>query len=153
MKYTNNKRLHSQLTELNQEFAEKLFKDCNILYFNNELPDIPITLIKSDTVNGNFTFNIDFNTNSLNNLSIQLNTKNKRTKNKLIATMVHEMLHYKVALEITADDIKRAIWYYNNEQIDKFNEIMYAEKHAHSKNWLKYANIINNKYNLDINLK
>ena len=153
MKYTNNKRLILQQVQVDQSYVEKLFSDCNWLYFDNKLPVIPIKLINSATVNGNFNFDVDFNTNQLNNMFIEINAKNKRTRSKLIATMVHEMLHYKVALEISESDIKKAVWYFKDGQQDKFNELMYAANYAHTGKWLDYANTINNKYKLNINLK
>lgn len=153
MKYTNSKRLQVQQVEITQSYVEKLFNDCNLLYFNNKLPPIPITLITSTIVNGDFTYDINFETNMLLNMQIQINTSNRRTRNKLIATMVHEMLHYKVALELTPEEIKRAGWYYKDGQLEKFNEIMHAGQYAHTNKWLEYANTINNTYNLNINLK
>lgn len=153
MKYTNSKRLKLQQIEIDQSYIEKLYTDCNILYFENKLPPIDLKIIKSSTVNGDFTYDINFDDFKLSNMFIQINAANKRTRKNLIATMVHEMLHYKVALELSPDDIKKAVWYYKDNQVDKFNELMYAGEYAHTGKWLDYANAINNTYKLDIHLK
>lgn len=153
MKYTTSKRLKIQKIQINQSYIEKLFDDCNKLYFNNKLPKLPINLITSSKVNGDFTFDVDFNINKITNMSIQINALNERSNNRLTATMVHEMLHYKVALELSEDEIKKAVWYYNDGQIDLFNKIMYADKYAHTGKWLDYVNEINSVYKLNINLK
>lgn len=153
MKYTNTKKLQAQKMEITPAIIEKLFDDCNTLYFENKLPKIPITTINSTEINGNFIYDIDFDNATLTNMYIQINVANKRTRDKLINTMVHEMIHYLVATELSQDELKKAIWYFKDNQLDLFNKIMYSGEYAHTNKWLDYAKTINNKYSLNVQLK
>ena len=64
--------------------------------------------------------------------------------------MLHEMLHYKVFLELTGGEIAAAFDAYNKENTDLFNKILYLENYAHGNKWNSYVTDINNKYNLKI---
>lgn len=151
MKYTNKKRLAVQEFEITKELAENLFAECNKLFFNSELPDIPIEIISSDTLNGDFKYDVDFGHGKLTNFKIQISNSRKRTKCKYVSTMVHEMLHYLVVSEITPDIIDEAIWYYKDNNTDKFNELLYNDKYAHTGKWLAQADYINKVYGIKIN--
>lgn len=100
MQYTNKKRLKIQEIEINDEIASSLFLECNRLFFDNKIPEIPIEIIESDTMNGDLKYDVDLNNKTISNYRIQISKSRKRTKKAFISTMIHEMLHYEVVSEI-----------------------------------------------------
>ncbi len=151
MKYTNTKRIKEQVVIINQAYVEKLFNDCNLLYFENKLTPIPINIINSVEVNGDFTFNIDFDKKVIDSMVIQINQLRPRTQNQLISTMVHEMIHYVVTSQFKPELIDEAIWYYKNNNREKFDQLLLVGKYAHSGKWAEVAKSLVDKYNLKIN--
>lgn len=151
MQYTNKKRLAVQEFEITQELAENLYAECNRLFFNNDLPHIPIEIITDDDINGDFKYDVDFENGKLNNFRIQISNARKRTKAKYISTIVHEIIHYLVVSEITPATIDEAIWYYKDNNQDKFDELLYNNKYAHTGKWSTKADYINKVYGIKIN--
>ena len=111
---------------------------------------IPVTVIENETVNGYFKFDIDFENKILKNPRIEISKTHKRPYEALERTMLHEMVHYKVFLELTGVEIAAAFDAYNTENTDLFNKILYLENYAHENKWNSYITYINNKYNLKI---
>lgn len=151
MKYTNKKRQAVQEFEITQADAENLFAECNRLFFNNDLSEIPIAITNSQTMNGDFKYDVDFESKKLTNFRIEISNNRLRTKSKYMATMIHEMLHYQIIANITPDTINEAIWYYYENNNDKFNELLYNDKFAHTGEWLEKAETINKLYGIKIN--
>lgn len=151
MQYTNKKRLKVQEFEINDEIASSLFLECNRLFFDNKLPEIPIEIIESDTLNGDLKYDVDLNKKSISNYKIQISKSRKRTKKAFISTMVHEMLHYEVVSEIPKEQIDQAAWYYQEGDLDTFNKLLYNDKYAHSGEWAVKADNINKLYGIKIN--
>lgn len=142
--------LFSEHFELTEKYLSKIFDTCNNLYFENSLIKIPVTVIENETVNGYFKFDIDFENKILKNPRIEISKTHKRPYEALERTMLHEMVHYKVFLELTGDEIAAAFDAYNTENTDLFNKILYLENYAHENKWNSYITYINNKYNLKI---
>ena len=151
MQYTNKKRLNIQEIEINDEIASSLFLECNRLFFDNKIPEIPIEIIDSDTLNGDLKYDVDLDKKSISNYKIQISKSRKRTKKAFISTMVHEMLHYEVVSEITKDQIDQAAWYYQEGDMDKFDKLLYNNKYAHTGLWAEKADNINKLYGIKIN--
>ena len=86
----------------------------------------------------------------LKNPRIEIYKTHKRPYEALERTMLHEMVHYKVFLELTGTEIAAAFNAYNTENTDLFNKILYLENYAHENKWNSYITDINNKYNLKI---
>lgn len=142
--------LFSKHFELSENYLSKIFDACNNLYFENSLIKIPVTVIENETVNGYFKFDIDFENKILKNPRIEISKTHKRPYEALERTMLHEMVHYKVFLELTGVEIAAAFDAYNTENTDLFNKILYLENYAHENKWNSYITYINNKYNLKI---
>lgn len=151
MQYTNKKRLSVQEFEINDEIASSLFLECNRLFFNNKIPEIPIEIIESDTLNGDLKYDVDLDKKTISNYKIQISKSRKRTRKAFISTMIHEMLHYEVVSEIPKEQIDQAAWYYQEGDIDKFNKLLYNDKYAHSGEWAVKADNINKLYGIKIN--
>lgn len=151
MQYTNKKRLSVQEFEINDEIASSLFLECNRLFFDNKIPEIPIEIIESDTLNGDLKYDVDLDKKTISNYKIQISKSRKRTKKAFISTMIHEMLHYEVVSEIPKEQIDQAAWYYQEGDIDKFNKLLYNDKYAHSGEWAVKADNINKLYGIKIN--
>lgn len=151
MQYTNKKRLSVQEFEINGEIASSLFLECNRLFFDNKIPEIPIEIIESNTLNGDLKYDVDLDKKTISNYKIQISKSRKRTKKAFISTMIHEMLHYEVVSEIPKEQIDQAAWYYQEGDIDKFNKLLYNDKYAHSGEWAVKADNINKLYGIKIN--
>lgn len=151
MQYTNKKRLSVQEFEINDEIASSLFLECNRLFFDNKIPEIPIEIIESNTLNGDLKYDVDLDKKTISNYKIQISKSRKRTKKAFISTMIHEMLHYEVISEIPKEQIDQAAWYYQEGDIDKFNKLLYNDKYAHSGEWAVKADNINKLYGIKIN--
>ena len=151
MQYTNKKRLNVQEFEINDEIASNLFLECNRLFFDNKIPEIPIEIIESDTLNGDLKYDVDLDKKTISNYKIQISKSRKRTRKAFISTMIHEMLHYEVISEIPKEQIDQAAWYYQEGDIDKFNKLLYNDKYAHSGEWAVKADNINKLYGIKIN--
>lgn len=150
MKYTNKKRQIAQKFEITKDLAQNLFADCNKLYFNNTIPELPIEIITNDSVNGNFVYDINFDTNTTSNYKIQISNWRQRTKNAYISTIIHEIIHYLVISKLSKQTIKEAAWYEQNSNSEKVDELLYNGKYAHSNEWLKIASNINKIYGIKI---
>ena len=142
--------LFSEHFELSEKYLSKIFDACNNLYFENSLIKIPVTVIENETVNGYFKFDIDLENKILKNPRIEISKTHKRPYEALERTMLHEMVHYKVFLELTGAEIAAAFDAYNTENTDLFNKILYLENYAHENKWNSYVTNINNKYNLKV---
>jgi len=151
MQYTNKKRLSVQEFEINDEIASNLFLECNRLFFDNKIPEIPIEIIESNTLNGDLKYDVDLDKKTISNYKIQISKSRKRTRKAFISTMIHEMLHYEVISEIPKEQIDQAAWYYQEGDIDKFNKLLYNDKYAHSGEWAVKADNINKLYGIKIN--
>jgi hypothetical protein len=151
MQYTNKKRLSVQEFEINDEIASNLFLECNRLFFDNKIPEIPIEIIESNTLNGDLKYDVDLDKKTISNYKIQISKSRKRTRKAFISTMIHEMLHYEVVSEIPKEQIDQAAWYYQEGDIDKFNKLLYNDKYAHSGEWAVKADNINKLYGIKIN--
>lgn len=151
MQYTNKKRLNAQEFEINDEIAANIFAECNRLFFDNKLPEIPIEIIESDTLNGDLKYDVDLDKKTISNYKIQISKSRKRTKKAFISTMIHEMLHYEVVSEIPEEQIDQAAWYYQEGDVDKFNKLLYNDIYAHSGEWAVKADNINKLYGIKIN--
>ncbi len=151
MQYTNKKRLSVQEFEINDEIASSLFLECNRLFFDNKIPEIPIEIIESNTLNGDLKYDVDLDKKTISNYKIQISKSRKRTRKAFISTMIHEMLHYEVISEIPKEQIDQAAWYYQEGDIDKFNKLLYNDKYAHSGEWAVKADNINKLYGIKIN--
>lgn len=151
MQYTNKKRLNAQEFEINNEIAANIFAECNRLFFDNKLPEIPIEIIESDTLNGDLKYDVDLDKKTISNYKIQISKSRKRTKKAFISTMIHEMLHYEVVSEIPEEQIDQAAWYYQEGDVDKFNKLLYNDIYAHSGEWAVKADNINKLYGIKIN--
>ena len=151
MQYTNKKRLNVQEFEINDEIASNLFLECNRLFFDNKIPEIPIEIIESNTLNGDLKYDVDLDKKTISNYKIQISKSRKRTRKAFISTMIHEMLHYEVISEIPKEQIDQAAWYYQEGDIDKFNKLLYNDKYAHSGEWAVKADNINKLYGIKIN--
>ena len=112
--------LFSKHFELTEKYLSKIFDACNNLYFENSLIKIPVTVIENETVNGYFKFDIDFENKILKNPRIEISKTHKRPYEALERTMLHEMFHYKVFLELTGAEIVAAFDAYNTENTDSF---------------------------------
>ena len=143
--------LFSKNFELTDKYLNKLFDALNNIYFDNALIKIPVNIIENNEVNGYFKFDVDFQNKILKNPRIEISKTHKRPYEALEKTLLHEMIHYKVFLELTGDEINSAFNAYNDKNIDLFNKILYLENYAHENKWNFYVNDINNKYNLNIN--
>ncbi len=142
--------LFSKHFELTEKYLSKIFDACNNMYFDNSLIKIPVNIIDSSEVNGYFKFDIDFENKILKNPRIEISKTHKRPYEALERTMLHEMLHYRIFLELTGGEIAAAFDAYNKENTDLFNKILYLENYAHGNKWNSYVTDINNKYNLKI---
>ena len=151
MQYTNKKRLSVQEFEINDEIASSLFLECNRLFFDNKIPEIPIEIIESNTLNGDLKYDVDLDKKTISNYKIQISKSRKRTRKAFISTMIHEMLHYEVVSGISKEQIDQAAWYYQEGDIDKFNKLLYNDKYAHSGEWAVKADNINKLYGIKIN--
>jgi hypothetical protein len=150
MQYTNKKRLSVQEFEINDEIASNLFLECNRLFFDNKIPEIPIEIIESNTLNGDLKYDVDLDKKTISNYKIQISKSRKRTRKAFISTMIHEILHYEVVSEIPKEQIDQAAWYYQEGDIDKFNKLLYNDKYAHSGEWAVKADNINKLYGIKI---
>ena len=120
------------------------------MYFDNSLIKIPVILIDNPDINGYFKFDIDFKNKLLNNPRIEISKAHKRPYEAIERTMLHEMIHYKVFLELTGNEISTAFDAYETKNMELFNKILYLEEFAHQNKWSNYINAINNKYKLNI---
>lgn len=127
-----------------------MFNDCNKMYFNNTIPDLPIEIINDNNVNGNFIYDVNYDTHTTSNYKIQISNSRTRTKTAYISTLVHEIIHYLVVSKFSEQIIKEAEWYDKNGQIDKVNKLLYNDKYAHTDEWLKIATNINKLYGIKI---
>ena len=80
MQYTNKKRLSVQEFEINDEIASSLFLECNRLFFDNKIPEIPIEIIESNTLNGDLKYDVDLDKKTISNYKIQISKSRKRTR-------------------------------------------------------------------------
>lgn len=142
--------LFSSNFELTEKYLNKTFDACNNMYFDNSLIKIPVIIIDDPDVNGYFKFDIDFENRILKNPRIEISKNHKRPYEAIEKTMLHEMTHYKVFLELTGSDISAAFDAYNSKNMDLFNKILYLENYAHQNKWNFYIDAINNKYKLNI---
>lgn len=142
--------LFSSKFELTEKYLNTIFDSCNNMYFDNSLIKIPVIVIENNDVNGYFKFDIDFENKILKNPRIEISKSHKRPYEAIERTMLHEMVHYKVFLELTGGEIAAAFDAFNTKNMELFNKILYLENHAHQNKWSNYINAINNKYKLNI---
>lgn len=136
--------------KLTQKYLEKTFDACNTIYFNNELIKIPILLTEDDSANGYFKFDIDFKNRLLNNPRIEISNKHRSKFVDLEQTILHEMIHYKVFMELSGEEINAAFSAYETKNTELFNRLLYLGDFAHINKWQEYKNSINNKYKMNI---
>lgn len=142
--------LFSSKFELTEKYLNTIFDSCNNMYFDNFLIKIPVIVIENNDVNGYFKFDIDFENKILKNPRIEISKSHKRPYEAIERTMLHEMVHYKVFLELTGGEIAAAFDAFNTKNMELFNKILYLEDYAHQNKWSNYINAINNKYKLNI---
>lgn len=87
-----------------QETLEKGFEVLNKVYFNNELPPIVISIMSSPKTNGHFTINKEWRVEEerLNEINISAEHLDRPIEN-IMATLMHEMIHYYCQLNNIAD--------------------------------------------------
>lgn len=153
MRFVNKKRREAQKYNPTLEDLVNIFFECNKLYFNDELPEIPIETMNSEKDYGELEYRINSEQKRFDILKIKIDISHERTKKNYISTMIHEMIHYKIFKEIEQETIKRALWEKNNGNTQLFNELLYQENFAHSKDFIKIANNINKIYGLNIHLR
>lgn len=142
--------LFSSKFELTEKYLNTIFDSCNNMYFDNSLIKIPVIVIENNDVNGYFKFDIDFENKILKNPRIEISKSHKRPYEAIERTILHEMVHYKVFLELTGGEIAAAFDAFNTKNMELFNKILYLEDYAHQNKWSNYINAINNKYKLNI---
>lgn len=142
--------LFSSKFELTEKYLNTIFDSCNNIYFNNSLTKIPVIVIENNDVNGYFKFDIDFENKILQNPRIEISKSHKRPYEAIERTMLHEMVHYKVFLELTSGEIAAAFDAFKTKNMELFNKILYLENYAHQNKWSNCINAINNKYKLNI---
>ena len=135
---------------LTEKYLEKIFDACNNMYFENSLTKIPVKIIDSEDANGYFKFDIDPENRILKNPRIEISKTHKLPYEILERTMIHEMVHYKIFLDLTEDEIFMAFNAYKFGNDELFNRLLGLGKYGHSGKWEEYIRNINNKYNLKI---
>lgn len=87
-----------------QETLERGFEVLNEVYFNNELPPIVISIMSSPKTNGHFTINKEWRVEEerLNEINISAEHLDRPIEN-IMATLMHEMIHYYCQLNNIAD--------------------------------------------------
>ena len=151
MKIQNDKRRQAQLVNSDEIDLQQMFAECNHLYFNDELKEIPVNFDNSDVNYGEFYCDID--DNQITNMHISIAKNHSRTKKEYISTLVHEMIHYKIMSDIKPSDIKKALWYKADGKIDEYNKLLFQEEYAHNEKFKDIASLINKLYGLNIHMK
>lgn len=87
-----------------QETLERGFEVLNEVYFNDELPPIVISIMSSPRTNGHFTINKEWRVEEerLNEINISAEHLDRPIEN-VMATLMHEMVHYYCQLNNIAD--------------------------------------------------
>lgn len=142
--------LFSNKFVLSENFLNKTFDVLNDIYFENSLIKIPVILVDNTEINGCFKFDVDFEHRLLKNPRIEISSTHKRPYAALEQTMIHEMVHYKVFLELTNEDISSAFDACESKNTELFNKLLYLDDFSHTNKWLTYIDAINNKYKLRI---
>lgn len=137
----------------NTDYLKHLFKSYNCMFFDNSLPEIPVIIIDSNTLNGSFKFDYDDKYRILKNPRIEISFSNQYTYNELETTMIHEMAHYKVFLNLTSETISKAFDAYDNNDIETFKILLAMDKYGHSDSWKSIINELNHKYNIKIDIR
>lgn len=151
MKFLRKNYTEEKILPTYQEILE-MVAECNRLYFGNMLKPCAIQI--KDMYNyGEFHCDIDEKHNVIVNPLIVINISKARSKKKFMATIAHELLHYKVMSEIPTADIERAVELKNKGNLDIFNEIMFQDRYAHTGKWKTLAEDINRIYKLNIHLR
>ena len=124
MKIANDKRRAAQIVQPKDLNLQMMFAECNHLYFNDELKEIPIEFEPNNVNYGEFYY--DITPKGIDNCHIKIADNHERTKKEYVSTLVHEMIHYYLAYK----------------HID--NEITHGEA------FLKMSEGFNRKYGLNI---
>lgn len=87
-----------------QEILERGFEVFNKVYFNDELPPIVISIMSSPRTNGHFTINKEWRVEEerLNEINISAEHLDRPIEN-IMATLMHEMVHYYCQLNNISD--------------------------------------------------
>ena len=128
-----------------------MFAECNRLYFNDELKEIPIEFEHNDVNYGEFYY--DITPKGIDNCHIKIADNHERTKKEYVSTLVHEMIHYKIMSEIPQSDIKQALWYKDDGDMETYNKLLLQGEYVHSDKFKNIASLINKIYDLNIHLR
>ena len=63
------------------------------------------------------------------------------------------MIHYKIMSEIPQSDIKQALWYKDDGDMETYNKLMFQDEYVHSDKFKNIASLINKIYDLNIHLR
>lgn len=152
MKIQNDKRRAAQLVAPSELNLQQMFAECNHLYFNDQLKEIPVEFEDNDVNYGEFYCDICKDA-TIQNMHIKIAQNHSRTLNEYKSTLVHEMIHYQIMSEIPQIDIKKALWYKEDGDIETYNKLLYQDNYIHSDKFKEIATLINNLYGLNIHLK
>ena len=137
---------------LTEQYLKKMFDSCNNMYFDNELIPIPVYIIDDETVNGYFKFDVDYENKLLKNPRIEISKKPvpyiMREK-----TMIHEMAHYKVFLDLSQEEINSAFNAHASGNMEDFYKILAMGDYGHNEKWKNVVETINNKYKLNVTVE
>lgn len=93
------KKRYEPIIHTSEEDLLKRFDEYNKLYFDGELRKIKIKLVHSRDVVGEFIHKMNKGTNTFRKKEIQIAENVDWTESDLKSTLVHEMIHYKLARE------------------------------------------------------
>lgn len=151
MKIANDKRRAAQIVQPKDLNLQMMFAECNHLYFNDELKEIPIEFEPNNINYGEFYY--DITPKGIDNCHIKIANNHERTKKEYLSTLVHEMIHYKIMSEITQSDIKQALWYKDDGDMETYNKLLFQGEYVHSDKFKNIASLINKIYDLNIHLR
>ena len=98
-----------------QEVLEYGFSVLNRIYFNNELPPIVITIMSSPRTNGHFTVGKVWRTEEGHYNEINISAEHlDRDISNIMATLMHEMVHYYCQLNSIQDTSKGGRYHNKN---------------------------------------
>lgn len=153
MKFINKKRREVQQITPTVELLQEMFAECNHLYFCDSLKPISIITFESNDNYGEFRCNLNEKNACLDNLQIAINISKPRTKSEYEATLIHEMIHYKVMSNLSSTTIKKSLWHKRNGDSELADKILYQGNYAHTNEWKTLAEDINRVYKLNIHLR
>ena len=137
MKIANDKRRAAQIVQPKDLNLQMMFAECNHLYFNDELKEIPIEFEHNDVNYGEFYY--DITPKGIDNCHIKIADNHERTKKEYVSTLVHEMIHL-----LIKDYLQPLKWW---EKIFPFMLVQ------HDKRFKEIMNKLNETYHLNIKIR